>query len=44
LGNRLRHEYDLVSPRDIWAIAAGRLPSLRIACEKAIMAISKIPT
>jgi uncharacterized protein with HEPN domain len=40
LGNRLLHEYDLISPRDIWAIATGYLPPLRIACEKAIAALS----
>ncbi len=41
LGNRLRHEYDLVNPRDIWAIVTGKLPSLKAACEKAIAALEK---
>ena len=44
LGNRLRHEYDLVSQRDIWAIATGRLPALRAACEKAIVALAEPST
>lgn len=39
LGNRLRHEYDLVSPSDVWAIVTGRLPALRAACEKALAAL-----
>ncbi len=41
LGNRLRHEYDLVSPRDIWAIVTGRLPALRAACETAMKALEE---
>jgi len=44
LGNRLRHEYDLVSPRDIWAIVTGRLPALRAACEQAIAALAEPST
>lgn len=36
LGNRLRHEYDLINPRDIWAIVTSHLPALRAACEKAL--------
>ncbi len=39
IGNRLHHEYGLISPRDIWAIVTGRLPALRAACEKAARAL-----
>ncbi len=37
--DQLRHEYGLISPRDIWAIVTGRLPALRAACEKAARAL-----
>jgi uncharacterized protein with HEPN domain len=33
LGNRLRHEYDIIDPRDLWAIVTESLPSLRAACQ-----------
>lgn len=36
LGNRLRHEYDIISPMDLWAIVTESLPSLRAACQKAV--------
>lgn len=36
LGNRLRHEYDAIDPRDIWAIATLSLATLRIGCLTAI--------
>jgi uncharacterized protein with HEPN domain len=36
LGNRLRHEYDIISPRDLWAIVRESLPVLRRACQDAL--------
>ncbi len=36
LGNRLRHEYDVISPRDLWAIVTDNLPSLRADCQTAL--------
>lgn len=36
LGNRLRHEYQLIRSERIWAIVIDDLPSLRRACERAI--------
>lgn len=41
LGNRLRHEYDVIERRDLWAIAANDLPPLREACEHAIKRVHK---
>jgi uncharacterized protein with HEPN domain len=36
IGNRLRHEYDVVDKRELWRIFIGDLQSLRIACNAAI--------
>jgi uncharacterized protein with HEPN domain len=36
LGNRLRHEYDVIAARDLWAIVAENLPPLRAACRAAL--------
>ena len=41
LGNRLRHEYDVVSPKDIWAIVTDNLPSLRSDCQTALNAFDE---
>lgn len=41
LGNRLRHEYDLVNKNELWKIITGDLLSLRAACEQAISQIHK---
>ena len=39
LGNRLRHEYDVISPKDLWAIITDSLPSLRADCQSALDAL-----
>jgi uncharacterized protein with HEPN domain len=39
LGNRLRHEYDVISPKDLWAIVSDNLPSLRVGCQAALDAL-----
>jgi uncharacterized protein with HEPN domain len=36
IGNRLRHEYDVVDKGELWRIFARDLGSLRIACNAAI--------
>jgi uncharacterized protein with HEPN domain len=36
IGNRLRHEYDVVEKGELWRIFTGDLQSLRIACNAAI--------
>jgi uncharacterized protein with HEPN domain len=36
IGNRLRHEYDIVDKGELWRIFTGDLQSLRIACNAAI--------
>jgi uncharacterized protein with HEPN domain len=36
IGNRLRHEYDLVDKGELWRIFKTDLRSLRIACNAAI--------
>ena len=36
LGNRLRHEYDLIEKDRIWQIVCDDLASLRAACERSI--------
>jgi uncharacterized protein with HEPN domain len=36
LGNPLRHEYDIISPRDLWAIVRESRPALRRACQDAL--------
>lgn len=39
LGNRLRHEYDVINPKDLWAIVTDNLPSLRSGCQAALDAL-----
>ena len=39
LGNRLRHEYDLVNKSELWNIIVNDLSSLRSSCEQAILRI-----
>jgi uncharacterized protein with HEPN domain len=36
IGNRLRHEYDVVDKGELWRIFTSDLQSLRIACNAAI--------
>ena len=36
IGNRLRHEYDVVDRGELWRIFTGDLRSLRVACSEAI--------
>ncbi|HEY7243678.1 MAG TPA: HepT-like ribonuclease domain-containing protein [Xanthobacteraceae bacterium] len=36
LGNRLRHDYDVINPRDLWTIVVESLPPLRTACQHAL--------
>lgn len=36
IGNRLRHEYDVLDKGELWRIFASDLQSLRIACDAAI--------
>lgn len=36
LGNRLRHEYDLIHADRLWEIIQNDLPALRAACEGAV--------
>lgn len=36
LGNRLRHEYDLIRPDRLWDIIRIDVPSLKSACAKAL--------
>jgi uncharacterized protein with HEPN domain len=38
-GNYLRHEYDIIEPADLRAIATTELPALRAARERAIQRI-----
>lgn len=40
LGNRLRHQYELIEPRIIWDTVVDELPGLRAACERALNATS----
>lgn len=41
IGNRLRHEYDKIDRRQIWATVANDLAPLRAACKQAIAQIHK---
>jgi uncharacterized protein with HEPN domain len=43
LGNRLRHEYDRISPARVWKIVQTGLPSLVAACEAALKGGSQSP-
>jgi uncharacterized protein with HEPN domain len=36
IGNRLRHEYDIVDRGELWRIFTSDLQSLRVACNAAI--------
>lgn len=36
-GNILRHAYDIIDEKMIWAIVTDRLPALKAHCEKAII-------
>ena len=36
LGNRLRHEYDQISPQTLWLIATHDVPILLAACRDAL--------
>ncbi len=42
LGNRLRHDYDVINPRDLWAIVIESLPPLRTACQRALEQLNDI--
>ena len=42
-GNFLRHEYDIIEPKDLWAIAKNELPPLLDACKRAIQHIQQDP-
>jgi uncharacterized protein with HEPN domain len=41
LGNRLRHEYDIIREDRLWAIVRVDLPRLLVACEIAIARLKK---
>jgi uncharacterized protein with HEPN domain len=36
VGNRLRHEYDVVDKGELWRIFTSDLQSLRVACDRSI--------
>jgi uncharacterized protein with HEPN domain len=36
IGNRLRHEYDIVDKGELWRIFTSDLHSLRVACDAAV--------
>lgn len=36
IGNKLRHEYDIIDATILWRIIARDLPSLRKACEQSV--------
>jgi uncharacterized protein with HEPN domain len=42
LGNRLRHDYDVIDPRDLWAIVVESLPPLRAVCQQALQQLDGI--
>jgi len=39
LGNVLRHDYDTVERPDLWGIVAKDLPSLKVACQRALASL-----
>ena len=41
LGNRLRHEYDIVDLARIWLLIERDLPPLKAACPDALQILSK---
>jgi len=41
LGNRLRHEYDIVDLARIWLLIERDLPPLKAACQDALQILSK---
>jgi uncharacterized protein with HEPN domain len=43
LGNRLRHDYDDISPNRLWEIVQTDLPSLTNACENALRRLRERP-
>ena len=43
IGNRLRHEYDVIEKSELWRIFTGDLQSLRIACSAAIARLRAKP-
>jgi uncharacterized protein with HEPN domain len=42
LGNRLRHEYDLIGAGRLWDIVEADLPGLRAACEGALQRLRDV--
>jgi uncharacterized protein with HEPN domain len=41
LGNRLRHEYDIIDLARIWLLIERDLPPLKAACQDALRALSQ---
>jgi uncharacterized protein with HEPN domain len=39
LGNQLRHAYDVIEAAVVWEIVIDDLPTLRVACERALVAL-----
>jgi uncharacterized protein with HEPN domain len=40
IGNRLRHEYDIIDLTRIWLLIGRDLPPLKTACQDALRALS----
>ncbi len=43
VGNRLRHEYDIIDLTRIWLLIERDLPTLKTACQDALRALSGEP-
>jgi uncharacterized protein with HEPN domain len=43
-GNILRHDYDMIERKDLWGVVSNDLPSLRAACQRALIALGDTDT